>query len=65
MKIKLVCIVFVYTFALLLTQNKMVNKKVKTVKIIIPNDIDSKRMLINIENGKEKKIDIYHFLKIY
>ena len=38
------CIVFVYTFALQLTQNKMANKNVKTVKITIPNEIVLKRI---------------------
>lgn len=33
----MVCIVFVYTFALQLTQNKMAKQNVKTVKITIPN----------------------------
>ena len=31
------CIVFVYTFALQLTQDKMAKQNVKTVKITIPN----------------------------
>ena len=33
----MVCIVFVYTFALQLIQNKMAKQNVKTVKITIPN----------------------------
>ena len=40
----MVCIVFVYTFALQLTQNKMAKQNVKTVKITIPNEIVLKRI---------------------